>query len=270
MAPGVDSFAREYMALVRANKVLKKIEVGHLEDWCKSPSLPSDSAIFAESSVTHLTFESVTLSSVDFPFLKAVITHSRSLACLCLFDCNFDNRMSKVVADALSTPGCALKELRVRDESPHVDHQGILVLAESIPKCGLEALDLSLDVPRADEYDEGFEEEARHHWPHVYDVDCATSLAAVLRALRRNTSLRHLHISPVAPECICLRDDINASTEGIRYPGFAERKILDAKKKNDRLCKSVHSGIARELALNADPSKSECTCHSFTYYISYT
>ena len=204
--PGVDSFARAYLALVKANRTLKNIELGHLAGWCRPtsdgrPSLPSEAAtIFSESSVTHLALRYVTLGPADDAFFTSAVAHSRNLVRLSISGCDFDDRQAQALAAALSGgaggSSCPLKEVLIQDTMPYMTDAGLLHFADSLPKCGLTKLTIKMN----DVDGEGFED-------HEFDDHSPTTkgLAAILRGLELNVTLRHLDVSPVQ-HCIRLTE----------------------------------------------------------------
>ena len=251
--PGVDSFAQAYLALVKANRALKKIELGNLAQWCRPtsddrPSLPDDAAtIFSESSITRFPLRYVTLGPADDAFLTSAIAHSRNLVRLSISGCDFNDRQAQVLAAALSQAGtsCPLKELLVEDMIPLMTDDGLLHFADIIPQCGLTHLTITLNE---------IDGENRFGIQSFRDVGdrlpTASGLAAVLRGLELNTTLRHLVISPVSP-CGHFKEFAGKDYDG------PESLVSGA----------LLPGIKRELDINADPEKRALTNNITAIYI---
>ena len=237
MEPGVNSFARAYLALVKANHSLKKVVLGKLAEWCKVPDryhprrLPSNAAtIFSESSVTDLTLSNVNLRFEDGLFFTYALTHSSHLARLCLSHCGFTDGLAQPLAAALAAPS-SLRELIIEDWEPKMTDKGVLYFADVIPKCSLVKLFITLDVVDGLENEEVDEGDAVNVTPK--------SLLAVLRGLELNITLRHLALSPVTP----FKYYSDESSFDENYT--AARKAITA----------ARGAIEEELVVNADPEQ---------------
>lgn len=166
---------------------------------------------------------------------------------LSISGCDFNDRQAQVLAAALSQAGtsCPLKELLVEDMIPLMTDDGLLHFADIIPQCGLTHLTITLNE---------IDGENRFGIQSFRDVGdrlpTASGLAAVLRGLELNTTLRHLVISPVSP-CGHFKEFAGKDYDG------PESLVSGA----------LLPGIKRELDINADPEKRALTNNITAIYI---
>ena len=238
----MDSFAQAFLGLVKANRALKKVEIGHLAQWCKEDALPADAAVtFAESSVTQFALHYVTLAPTDALFFTSLAAHSRTLTHLRFSGCKFDDRMAKALAAGLSQSS-SLKELFINDFDPRMTDDGALCFADAIPGCGLETLRIQLDGADGIE-NEGYSSDLEFG---MHPAEITTKgLAALSCALEKNTTLRVFEVSPIAPIAGLSEDMVEDSNDADFINAGANSALLRNIKK-------------KELAINADPQK--CVC----------